>query len=569
MKQRIPQTWLEWGFVALLAVLCAMLSVLQYRWTGELSRAETVRLRANLQDRIEILSRNFNTELSESVWDLVPTAEELREKGREAAHMERYKQWIAKDGHHPLFSRIAVAAPEGDGIKLTLLDPKQLSFQASAWPAEWDWMRLRLHALSSRQGPFRSIDPSSLSIEIPIFTSDERGPPRRPGQLRELEWLIVEVDRDYLRRTLLPELVKTHLNSGPEERFDVEVRGPSGPGSLIYASDPDGSGMRSADASTDLFAIRRFRPGRRGRGGPENERGRLTLAARHRSGSLEAVVAKARTRNLAMALLLLSLIVIAGSALVRYTRRTRRIAEMQIDFVAGVSHELRTPLAVIRAAGHNLLSGVVKDGKQAERYSRLIVQHADQLTEMIEQVLSFASLRPGRQAIQHQPLSIKDILDGSVEAASGDLQASGCAVDLQIPATLPEVTGDLASLRRAFQNLIANAAKHGSAGGRIGIRATAVEQSNKTLIEVRVADNGPGIPGSEIAHLFEPFYRGERARTEQIRGTGLGLSLLKSILDAHGGSVEVQSVEGRGTEFLVRLPAAEKGSTHELAHFAG
>jgi signal transduction histidine kinase len=274
------------------------------------------------------------------------------------------------------------------------------------------------------------------------------------------------------------------------------------------------------------------------------------LEARHAGGGIDAAVASLRRRNLGVAMALLVLIAGTGATLIRNTRSARLLAEAQFRFTAGVSHELRTPLTVIQGAAHNLLSGVVKQEAQRESYLRAIAKHAAQLGEMVDQVLSYAGLRNqgGGAAVEGGPVSLTVILADAVESAALELEEQGRSVDLNVPATLPEVRGDAMGLRRVFWNLIGNALRHGE--GEISISAAEAGP----MVEVRVADAGPGIPEEEVDQVFSPFFRGERARQGHTRGTGLGLSLVKETVETMGGTVPVESSRKEGTAFTVRLP---------------
>ncbi|MEA3210590.1 MAG: hypothetical protein QOE70_3647 [Chthoniobacter sp.] len=556
MNPRPKHNYIEWGFVVLMVVLCATLTALQYRWTGEVARAEMTRLGGNLRDQAQLLGRAFDSEFTESCMDLLPTASELNELGREAAHVARFRKWAATNPR-PIFSRIGVVVPEGNAVQLLALDFKTEKLVPMDWPPEWAPLR---DNLSRRRpgpggpgpggpgpaGPPPNFERTGALHEFPIFD----GPPQR-GRAREMEWTIVELDLAYIRDTWLPELVQSYLNPEGKSWKEVEVRTAGPPGTVIYSSRADTTAKGEAGASV---RFNRFERGGGDRFGRRDD-GRWVLETWHRPGALEAVVAASRQRNVAVAVLLNALILAAGFLLVRHTRRSRQLSEAQMNFVATVSHELRTPLTVIRGAAHNLQRGVVHDPARIGQYASLITQHAEQLTEMVGQVLEFAAAKTKQATAQHRSVPLAEVLNDAITAAAPDAQAAHCEVELKLSPSLPCVSGDAAALRRVFQNLIANAAKHGGEGGWIGVTATATNGSGPAMVEVQIADRGPGIPEGELAEVFKPFFRGAAAQEKQTRGSGLGLSLVREIVEAHGGGISVQSATGGGATFTVRLPA--------------
>jgi signal transduction histidine kinase len=151
------------------------------------------------------------------------------------------------------------------------------------------------------------------------------------------------------------------------------------------------------------------------------------------------------------------------------------------------------------------------------------------------------------------PVDITQALSEALDSAGAELQDSGSTIDLQAPPGLPLVQGDPGAIRRIFQNLIANAARHGG-GGPIEVTAS----TSGGFVEVRVSDSGPGIPPEELSQVFDPFFRGERARASRIRGTGLGLSLVRDSISLMGGSVSVQSQPNSGTTFTVTFPVIKQ-----------
>ena len=390
---------------------------------------------------------------------------------------------------------------------------------------------------------------------------------------REVAWLIFEVNLPYVRDNVLPEILQRHL--GTDYQAEVITRGT--PRQIIYRSESDLPDLlRTADASISLFDPQlepmgrrsgpgTAPPGRRGGsrpGGPGPlsvagpEMGRWMLFVRHRAGSLEAVVALARWRSMAVTAGVLLMLAATLAALIRYARRAQRLADLQMDFVAGVSHELRTPLTVIHTAAYNLRGKLAANPAQVERYGALIQEESGRLKELVEQVLQFAGANAGHVVQERRPLAVERLLDDAIGAARPAMESAGCVVEKHAEANLPAVLGDAVALRQALANLLANAAKYGTGASRwIGLSASLAADADPPAIEIRVADRGAGIPAEEQKHIFDPFFRGARAVRNQVHGTGLGLNLVKKIVEAHGGSIRVRSEPMKGAEFIVRLPA--------------
>lgn len=201
---------------------CAVLSLLQYRWTGEVSRAEGDRLRANLQTQLRQVSRAFDSELNESIYELVPTAREIDEKGRDQAHLAELDRWLRRGRRTAIFSRMAVAEPSGPDLKLYEIETERRILRPIDWPPQWLSLRDRLTARLQHNGRGRGAfqERNPLLIETPVFETQDGD---RMG-MREREWMIFELNADYAGKVWLPDLIASYLNPGEDRNFDVEIR---------------------------------------------------------------------------------------------------------------------------------------------------------------------------------------------------------------------------------------------------------------------------------------------------------------------------------------------------------
>ena len=282
------------------------------------------------------------------------------------------------------------------------------------------------------------------------------------------------------------------------------------------------------------------------------------LLVKHPSGSLEQAVNAVRRRNLLVSTSILGVLGLSVGFLVVSTRRAQDLARQQLEFVATVSHELRTPLAVIRAAADNLADGVVNDEARIRQYGQLVRREGLRLTDLVEQILEFAGLQSGQRTMTSRPVAVGDLLRDVAAAAKSTAPPAGITIELAIADHLPAVAGDEAALRRVFQNLVGNAIKYGADAGWVGVRAWFTAGS----LEISVSDRGIGIAPADQARIFDPFYRAPDVVAAQIQGAGLGLSLVKRIVEAHAGTVTLKSAPGEGSTFTVSLPAL-KGDVAE------
>lgn len=231
--------------------------------------------------------------------------------------------------------------------------------------------------------------------------------------------------------------------------------------------------------------------------------------------------------------------------------RIRDLEVVRQEFVGNVSHELRTPLSLVKSAVETLIDGAKDEPKTLIRFLDIIERNANRLSLLIDDLLLLSALDSGRLQLQFQAVG----LHAAIVEISEDLSSAANRKGTKILNLVDEsiyAKADPNRLRQVLSNLIDNSIKYGQTEGSIQISASV----NDSMIEVRVADDGPGIPKESHARIFERFFRVDKARSREQGGTGLGLAIVKHVVQAHGGDVRVESELGKGSTFIFTLPLA-------------
>ena len=252
----------------------------------------------------------------------------------------------------------------------------------------------------------------------------------------------------------------------------------------------------------------------------------------------------------------------------RFGLRQMELSNMKSHFVSNITHELKTPLAAIRLYIETLLEKRVKDEEQERKFLGIINKESVRLTHLINNILDFSHIEMGRKRYAMQPTSVERVVREVVEDYAYQLRDKGFALALDVEAGLPELQADGDALAQALLNLIDNAVKYSADAGEKSVEVTVrgagsrgsqaggLDQPIKE-VQVAVRDHGVGIPVSEHKRIFEEFYRVEKGLEHDVKGSGLGLAVVKHIVESHGGSIEVKSHRGDGTTFLIHLPVQE------------
>ena len=237
--------------------------------------------------------------------------------------------------------------------------------------------------------------------------------------------------------------------------------------------------------------------------------------------------------------------------------RLRQLEEVRRDFVANVSHELRTPLTIFQGYLENLRDEPEMPPEELAEILRIMSKHSRRLLALLKDLLILARLESRRDEIDVRDIVLAPFLKNFIAEWRPRFAARGISADVRVMPDAISARADEGRLEQVLGNLLDNAIKFSPSGGTVTISVTSPADADEQRIELRVEDSGAGIPASDLPHIFERFYRVEKARTRggaDAGGTGLGLSIVKHIVALHGGSVRAESVFGRGTAIIVSLP---------------
>ena len=391
-----------------------------------------------------------------------------------------------------------------------------------------------------------------------LSTSDSNLQVEYADQSREADRIVTEGIAEYLQQAKTPTEIEIGKRLQQHWSWYLNVRDD------VLASILEGS----TKEAVDLDLTKGLPSFNRVRQDLEEIKGLYEQQASQRLANVEAT----SRRTVVKIIGVLGIALIFAIASVWAIQRSRmlgaiQLAKLQMEFVASVSHELRTPLAVISSAADNIADGLVNGKEDLRRYGSAIQKQSRQITDLVNQILLFASTKDRKNRYMLGRLAPSQIIDAAVDKTSATLQGAGFHLEQHIDAGLPCIMGDLPALSQCLQNLIVNAVKYGGEGRWIGIRAFVDNSADPTIKEVRIAvqDRGIGIDPLEINHIFEPFYRSAAASAAQIHGTGLGLSLAKNIAEAMGGKLSVVSQLSAGSVFTLHLPIVEDLNSQTVA----
>jgi signal transduction histidine kinase len=520
------------GFAAATAAILTLL-VLQYRWLGELERSTALARRAILTKVLDVVSKEAFGELKASA---APAF------GIGAAD-------LSDDGLRRLGSRLGDGRSEGVRrmfvYSLRSRHPLHFHDPATRALAIPDYSDETL-AIWSAVAPWTLLAKKGAAVEDHRVHSDERDPRHRIllRAIPDLDGRIVGVagvviDDAYFARQALPRAVRSTLSSFPEGNdFAVFVGNEWGEPILPGATRVPKEQWTVARRLTPPFSD-------------------WTIAVQDRRSTPERLARRNFALNMTLSAVLATLLLGAVLLTTRTAAREMRLSAMKSDFVSNVSHELRTPLASIRVFGELMRTGRVSGPEKILEYGERIETEAVRLGLLVENILDFSRIESGRKVYRFADADLAEIVRAGVARCAARARNAGFRIELeQVEAALPALPLDAAAIEQALGNILENAVKYSGESREIAVAL--VRRDDEAIVSVR--DHGIGIPRHEQERIFERFHRVGGSLVHDVRGVGLGLAIVRHVVDAHSGRVEVQSEPGRGSTFSIVLPVRPNGT---------
>ena len=349
-------------------------------------------------------------------------------------------------------------------------------------------------------------------------------------------------DPGYLKGTLFPQALDEQVNQRLSDQGGNQLA------MMIYLPDTEMGREIKPIAATANW----------GEGKPEVTRKfddvfrPLALGIKFQGTSVEALGQSWMHRSF-LILGILSLLIIGGLVLTKHVvSKEMALARLKSDFVSNVSHELRTPLALIRLYAETLELGRINTPDKKHEYYRIIRKESERLTALINNILDFSRIEAGRKEYEFRETNIAELVHNTLDSYRYQIEQQGFAFDESIDPDIPAVRVDREAIARALVNLVNNALKYSTDEKFLGVKLYRANGS----VKLEVSDHGIGITRREQSKIFEKFYRTGDPLVHNTKGSGLGLSLVRHITQAHGGDIAVVSTPGKGSKFTMSLPLA-------------
>ncbi len=518
-----------WAGVLAVLLPLAILLALQYWWLADLERNSAIARKATLDNYLETIAKEvhyFYYKISERALNLPPEIFIEKKIDKAAAHFKKKEIKGAKR----LF---VVSYKTKDSIffydpkrkKMVVPDYSEETVAVWAAASPWSFLRKKGTKIATTTLSVDQHDPRNRVILNPITDED--------WKLVGLAGLIV--DQKFFEKKVLPEAIELSLPKFDNQEKDellVVVRNGQKRQILPLVKEANPKKDRVKRSFDFVFTD-------------------WTIALQGDFATPEKWAKANFAYNMTLSAVLAA-VLLGGIALtVRTAMREMKLSAMKNEFVSNVSHELRTPLSSIRVFGEFMRRGRVEEQEKVREYGSYIETESRRLTQLINNILDFSRIESGRKVYTFESADIEDILAGTLATFTVRLRDKGFDVSYHGPdEQLPEMEVDANAIDRAVANLLDNAVKYSNGDRSIALNLT--REDDEAVISV--TDHGIGIPRDEQERIFERFHRVSTGLVHDVKGSGLGLSLVQHIAEAHGGEVTVESEVGTGSTFTIRLP---------------
>lgn len=518
------------GFVAVFVPLLVLM-VVQYLWLADLERTSAIARHQSLEKFLDSIAKEvkyFYLQGAEKALNVEPSLFE--------------EDLIYKTGYY--YKKKKVAGVK-DFFVVNYRDERGKLYFYCPSDAEMgepgDESSPEVRAAYAAIAPWSVVIKKGGEVDTSRFSVDQRDP-RNPiviypiteewegkGEVVGLAGLIL--DPVYFQEKVLPEAIEMSLPADFRKDYVVTVRDSAE--QLVWPSDVLEEGEDEAIRHL-TFVFTDWAIGLRARGATSEQLAKANFAF-----------------NISLSLVL-GLVLMAGIIWALRTASTEmKISEMKNDFVSNVSHELRTPISSIRVFGEFMRLGRVTSQEKVTEYGEYIETESRRLTQLINNILDFSKIESGRKYYQFEKTDLEEVVEGALKIFDVRLQHSGFSIDYRGPvAPLPRISVDPAAVGQALCNLLDNAVKYSGEEREIGVT---LGRANGSVV-VSVTDHGIGISEEEQQRIFDRFHRVSTGLVHDVKGSGLGLSIVQHVLQAHGGQVSVESEPGKGSTFSIYLP---------------
>ena len=526
----------KWVGLTLSAVFIplALLLFLQYRWLSHLAEASAVADNARLMNYLEAVVEKSDDFYKDQVRKALVFPDDYFEEPSSPKLIRRFKQ------DTPLGAKLLFATvyrERGRDIsvvydprtrKATMPDDPAMKRAIQVATAPWKVLAAKGVCVTSTTPSVEERYPDNRIVTLPISLGEE---------CRVVGVAGIVVDRDYFVENVLRDAIDEALPRflTDDERWGVTVRDEKG---RLVIGERNPTPVSEDEVSREFPLV--------------FSDWSITLQNPRRTPEQ---VAKANfTLNLSMSVLLALALVGGVLWTVRMVSRELRLSQMKSDFVSNVSHELRTPLASIRVFAEFLRTGRVGDLAKAQEYGAYIETESRRLTGLVDNILDFSRIESGAKTYDLTTGDLRQVVSETVRSLQTSLDHRGITLGFdEVGEDFPMLDFDAGAVRQAIANLVDNAVKY-SDGKPVTV--TFARRDGAIVIDVR--DRGIGISAEEQGKIFDRFHRVHTGLVHDVKGAGLGLSIVSHIMQAHGGRVGVESVRGEGSCFSLIFPLAKR-----------